>query len=180
MHHPLITGLLICLALPLMAVGGPALDGMEVSTGFSMLIYQHVASFQPSFAIESALKAPIAGTCFWQAGVRLGFSPARPEAFMRFLVHPEYGTWQPVVGLEAGITQRARFDAGENLMSEIRRATEKDISPLYVAIHAAPLSLRIRKNWHIRLLDFQFGTHVSHPGRTLRLQVGLLSIGGAL
>ena len=162
---------------PLHAQVEPKGHDFEVTTGVSASLYQSVFSFQQSSALEAALRSRITGAWCWQLGARLGFNPALPEVFARLLVAPEIDAWQPAVGLELGVTRRARFDAGKQLLREMRMATEGDISPFYVAVHTAPLSFRLWDRWRVSVLEMQLGTHLGHIGRTLRAQVGILSVG---
>jgi hypothetical protein len=155
-------------------------DDIEVSTGFSMLLYQSAFSFQDNSGVEVAARGGLRGSLDWQAGMRMGFGPALSEGFAGILAAPEFRYWRPHVGIEVGVTQRARFEEGGLLLRETRRAMEDDISAVYIAMNAAPLSFRIHDVWRLSILELQVGTHLSHPGRTLRVQMGLLQIGRAL
>ncbi|HNY03090.1 MAG TPA: hypothetical protein PKG48_10905 [Bacteroidales bacterium] len=149
---------------------------IEIQAGFGMLITQSVFSMQNGFAPELAVAKEFSESLAWQAGIRLGLNPVLPEAFGRLLVRQRVGAWQPAVGLELGTTRRTRFDAGKALLRETREAMQGTISPFYVAVHAAPLSFGIREKWRLSLLEIDFGTHFSHPGRTLRAQVMLVTL----
>ena len=123
----LITG--VCSQLGAQSV----LKDLQVSAGVSACLYQSVFSFDQSVAFETACRGRITRSWAWQTGARLGLNPALPEGFVRLLAVPELGAWQPAVGIEFALTTRARFDRGDQLLQEMRAATEKDISPYYLA-----------------------------------------------
>jgi hypothetical protein len=150
---------------------------IEVSAGGSMLIYQSVYSFENIFGFEAAARGKIAGPLDWQAGLRVGVNPVLPEGFARVLVTNGCGVWQPVIGLELGLTARCHFKDGKYLLRESRKAMETDFNPVYVAIHAAPFSFKLLKTWRLSVLELDIGTHVAHFGRTLRAQLNIISIG---
>jgi hypothetical protein len=167
---------LVLLAAALMATAAPSFSGpIEASSGVSALLYQSVFSFQPSIAVETALGGELARRWTWQAGVRLGIEPLLPEAFVRLAVSPRVGAWRPSVGLELGMTSRARFEEGSQLLAEMRAATESDIGPLYLAVFAAPLSIALGDRWRLSVLELLVGTHLGDTGRTVRIQAGLVS-----
>jgi hypothetical protein len=151
-------------------------NAYEVSIGFGMLVYQSVYSLQNGFGIEAAVRSRIAGPVDWQAGLRLGFNPALPEVFGRVLLIQEVGVWNPDIGLELGITTRARFNEGSALLRETREAMQIGLGVFYMSIHAAPLSFRIKEKWRLSTLEVDFGTHFADFGRTLRGQLTILSI----
>jgi hypothetical protein len=116
----------------------------------------------------------------WQVGARLATGPVAAEVFVRILATNEIGNWRPMLGLEFGVTGAARFGAGDGLLREARRSMEEGISPLYLAVYAAPLSFTVWDTWHVSPLELQIGTHLNHTGRTMRLQLVLLNLGVAL
>lgn len=152
----------------------------EVTAGMMASIYQSVFSFQGGYALDAAVGRPLDATWKWQIGMRLGMEPLRPEGYVRLLATAEVDSWRPTVGLEIGASRRARFDEGKKLLRETREATEGDISPFYVAVHTTPISFQIWKHWRISIVELQFGTHLTHVGRTLRAQIGLISVGATL
>ncbi len=118
--------ILLAVTLPL-AARTPA--KLEMSTGASMLLYQSVFSFQPSFGGMAAVRGTLHNDLDWQAGVRLGSIPGGVEGFARLLAAPKFGAWAPMVGFEVGLTQREQFEQGDKLLRETRRAMEGGISP---------------------------------------------------
>jgi hypothetical protein len=152
-------------------------NNYEVTAGFGMLIYQSAYNMQDALGIEAALRSTMVGPLDWQAGVRIGLGPVLPEVFGRVLLQQETGAWRPEIGLELGVTGRAKFEDGAFLLRETREAMQTDINSLYMAIHTAPLSFKIKKKWKLSLLEIDFGTHFTHFGRTLRAQVTVVSAG---
>lgn len=177
MKFLLIVIMILGIGYPLSAQEISRPGDLELSTGFSMLVYQSVFSFQGNTSFETVVRGHITGMLDWQAGARLGFKPALPEGFARILVAQKIGVWSPSVGIEFGVTNRAHFTEGSKLLRETRQAMEGDISHIYIAGHASPLSFKIRNRWRFDILDVQFGTHPGHIGRTARLQVGFISVG---
>lgn len=155
-------------------------NDFELSTGTSMMLYQSVYSFQQSVAWETAIRGNVSRQWDWQLGARMGIDPVLPDFFARFLAAPELGFWRPFVGVEFGYTNRAHFEAGEKLLRETRTAMEKNISHFYIAGHSAPLSFNVWEKYRISLLELHIGTHLGHSGRTLRVQLGVISIGRRL
>jgi len=148
----------------------------EVNAGFSMLIYQTVYTMENSFAIEAAVRNKLVGSVDWQAGVRLGLGPVLPEVFGRVVLIQEVGIWKPDIGVEIGVTTRATFQDDTGLLAETRKAMNQEVGIVYLSIHAAPLSFRIKKKWRLSVLELDFGTHFVDFGRTLRGQLTLFSI----
>lgn len=173
----IIAALLLALSwLPLFPPAVQAYD-FEISAGFSMLIYQTVLSFNSSTALEAAVGGGITPLLDWQAGVRLGLDPMLADEYVRLSAAPEIAAWRPAVGLELGLTNRGRFGAGAKLLRENREAMDEIASPVYLAVHAAPLSFAVWDDWRLSFLEVQFGTHLGEPGKTLRAQIGLVSVG---
>ncbi len=150
---------------------------LELSSGFSMLLYQSVYSYQLNSAIEMGLRGDLIEGWDWQVGTHFGINPMLPDLYVRLLAAPEVRAWQPSVGFEFGFTNRAHFEAGDKLLRETRVAMEGDISHFYIAGHSAPLSFKISNNWRVSVLELHIGTHVGHLGRTARVQIGVISLG---
>lgn len=149
---------------------------LEISVGSSAMIYQSVYSMEGAFAAEATLRGTIADQWRWHAGGRLYSALTGSELFARVTALVPFEVWRPEAGLELGWTGRLHFKDGPMLLRESRRAMEGDPGPIYVAFHAAPLSFMIAEEWRLSLLELQVGTHVSHPGRTLRALFGLFSL----
>ncbi|HOT97113.1 MAG TPA: hypothetical protein PLG50_09660 [bacterium] len=168
----------------LLAVSSPVSSGdlenqkkIELSAGYSFLIYQSIFSMQGGYGLEVAVRRQIVKALSWQAGMRFGSSPVHPEGFLRILTVQKFGAWRPMVGGEVGLTSSARFDEGAKLLRETRQAMERNISHIYCAGYAAPLSFEISARWRLNVLGIQFGSHLGHTGRTTRVQLGVISLG---
>jgi hypothetical protein len=148
----------------------------EVNAGFGMLIYQTVYTMENSYGVEAAVRSKLAGPADWQAGIRVGLGPVLPEVFGRIVLVQEYGVWKPDIGFELGVTARGKFKDGTGLLAETREAMDQDLGIVYISIHAAPLSFRIREKWRLSALELDFGTHFIDFGRTLRGQLTVLSV----
>jgi len=163
--------------LPLFAQEKQDKKSFEVTAGYSMLFYQSAYNLQNASGIEASIGREISDPLRWQAGLRVGLDPLLPEVFGRILLQEEVGSWRPQIGLELGVTGRAKFEDGAFLLRETREAMQTGIDAGYLAIHTAPLSFRISKNWNLSIAEIDFGTHFTRIGRTLRAQVTLISAG---
>lgn len=150
---------------------------VEPSAGLSMLVYLSPYAGTTGSAVDAALHGPIVGAWRWGLGARLGLGPARPEGFVRILAAPGVDRWEPMVGVELGVTGRSDFSQEDRVLSELTEASIRDLSPFYVAFQAMPLSFRFSERFRVSALEFQVGTHVTPMGRVVRLNLGLLMIG---
>lgn len=163
--------------LPLFSQEKQDKKSFEVTAAYSMLFYQSAYNLQNASGIEAAIGSEINDPLRWQAGLRVGLDPLLPEVFGRIMLQQEAGAWRPQIGLELGATGRAKFEDGAFLLRETREAMQTGIDAGYLAIHTAPLSFRISKNWNLSIAEIDFGTHFTQIGRTLRAQVTLISAG---
>lgn len=159
---------------------GLAWSDFELSAGFANMVYQSVFSLQGHIAFEAALRGPLSGLWRWEAGARVSVDRGLPEAYLRLLAVPAIASWRPSIGIEAGASRRTAFGDGAKLLREARNSMHGDISPYYVACHAAPLCFRAWDNWRISTVELQVGTHLGDPGRTTRFHIGLISLGRTL
>jgi hypothetical protein len=127
-------------------------------------------------SVEGALTSHYAVT----AGARLQPSSGAPEAFVRFSSTAQLHAWLPALGLELGATGWSDDDSGGALLAEARASARRDLVPIYVAMHAAPLRFRSFERFSLSFLELQVGTHLSPFGRYLRLQLGLFAVGVVL
>jgi hypothetical protein len=115
------------------------------------------------------------------AGVR--FSPGGDahlplEGYSRVQLVAPLGAWRPALGPELGIsgfTRLMRPPYADDLFDD----REKRLSPFYVAVSAAPLRFQSGR-FTLSAAEFQVGTSLLQPGGALRLQLGLLHLGGTL
>ncbi|NTW26504.1 MAG: hypothetical protein HGA37_17535 [Lentimicrobium sp.] len=151
-------------------------NGIEISTGFSYLIYQSGYGFKGSQGVEVLVSKLLGNNYKAETGFRTTLSPFLPEVFVRGVVYNNFERWQPAIGLETGITKRTDFESSSNLLKESREAMLKDIGYLYLSTHVEVLSFNLKRKLNISLLEFDIGTHYKHFGRTLRAQTTLIRI----
>ncbi|PKN73673.1 MAG: hypothetical protein CVU50_02870 [Candidatus Cloacimonetes bacterium HGW-Cloacimonetes-3] len=171
--------LLVALLLlsSLAVLNAEACKPLELRTGVSALLYQHIYSFQSSLAWEASVAKPLVHNICAEAGLRLGADPVLPEAYLRFGAQHRFKLWNPEAGIELGISNRARFQHDKLLLSEMQQATDSDISPVYFAFYASPLSFCLKDKYLLCIADLQIGSHISHLGRTARIQLSLINLG---
>ncbi len=161
-------------ALALSTAGLP--HGLEVSAGVSTLATQHVFSYALEPALEVGAGWRVREGWVLGLGARLGLGPVLPEGYVRLSAAPDLGRWAPSLGLELGLSARTEFPEGDALLRETREAAEEGVGAGYVAVRAEPLSFRWAR-WRVSVLEVHVGTHLQDPGRTLRVQLGLLTVG---
>ncbi len=149
----------------------------EITAGPEFIIYQSAYNFQSGAGLEVAAGGPIKGPLAWQGGIRIGFDPVLPEIFGRVMARHESRAWTPTAGLELGVSGRAKFEGGSNLLKETREAMQVNIGSVYVAVHAAPVKFSLKKGWTVSAMEIGLGTHFSNFGRTLRARIGLFTVG---
>jgi hypothetical protein len=82
--------------------------------------------------------------------------------------------WHPEIGVELGYSGA---HLGNRLPGETPTAFEQHISPLYFAVQTSPFLFQILKGWELNVLELQIRTHLDFPGRNLKMQIGIVSIG---
>jgi hypothetical protein len=95
-----------------------------------------------------------------------------PEAFAGASLTPNFGLWQPRIGLEFGYSSVASHRRPPDVVEP--RGIDQDyrarVSPLYASVVAAPLRMRVR-DLDITVLELDVGTAFPDAGRALRLTV---------
>jgi hypothetical protein len=115
------------------------------------------------------------------AGVRVapGGDAALPlEGYGRVQLVAPLGAWRPALGPELGVsgfTHLMRPPYADDLHDQ----REGRLSPFYVALSLAPLRFQ-RGRFTLSAAELQVGTGLLQPGGALRLQLGLLHLGGTL
>lgn len=150
---------------------------IEIHAGMSALLYQHIFSFQTGMAFEASVSRELKHNCSVSLGTRVGIDPLLPEIFIRMGAKHTIKFWTPEGGLELGYSKRSQFKNEKLLLSEMQNATDKNISPFYIAFYANPLNFTIRNKYNINMFDIQIGSHFDHLGRTVRLQTSLVNLG---
>lgn len=177
MRHLFIYFFCLAAVLPAYTQESFAERKFEVTVAPEMLIYQSAYNFQDSYGIEAAIQGKLYKNIDWQAGLRLGFDPVAPEGFGRLLIGQALKAWHPNIGVEFGVTTRDYFEDGSSLLQETRKAMQEGIWPVYVAVHAAPVKFFFGHGWTVSAMEVDLGTQLSDFGTTLRVRLGLFSIG---
>jgi len=151
-------------------------NGIEISTGFSYLIYQSGYGFKGTQGVEVLVSKQLGNTYKAETGFRTTLSPFLPEVFVRGVVYKKLEKWQPVIGLEIGVTKRADFESSSNLLKEAREAMLKDVGYSYLSTHVEVLSFNLKRKLNVSFLELDIGTHFKHFGRTLRAQITLIRV----
>jgi hypothetical protein len=152
-----------------------------VSAGFSALLLQSYMFNHTGLAINASLDGGLGAGWSWSVGARLGLGPVLPEGFARLSASPAVGRWVAAVGLELGVTARTRYrDASGGVAQALRAQAQDEASPLYLALHAAPLRFRIWDRWRLSVAELQIGSHLGRLGEHVRVQIGLVQVGRML
>jgi len=178
-QKPLLLVALILMVMPLKSqnpVHGNNSKNLEISTGYSYLIYQSGYGFRGSQGMEMLVSRHLDNTYKVESGFRFTLNPVLPEAFVRGDIGHHFNRWQPLFGLETGITKRADFGSSSNLLKETREAMLKDVGLMYLSAHVELLSFNLKRSFNISFLEWDMGTHFKHFGRTLRAQTTLIRI----
>jgi hypothetical protein len=115
------------------------------------------------------------------AGMRLapaGDSALPLEGYGRVLLVAPLGAWRPAIGPELGVSGLTRL-MRPPYADDLHDQREAGLGPFYLAISAAPLRFQ-HGRFTLSAAEFQVGTGLFQPGGALRLQVGLLYLGGTL
>jgi hypothetical protein len=155
-------------------------DNIEISSGFTYLIYQSGYGFKSSPGIEILVSKRLVNSFKPETGFRFTLNPILPEVFIRGVIYQEFNSWKPAIGLETGITWRADFESSKNLLKESREAMLKNVGNLYLSAHIELLSFNIKNKLNISLLEIDIGTHYKNFGRTLRAQTILIRLRTAI
>ncbi|MGZ3459370.1 MAG: hypothetical protein ACXU86_12805 [Archangium sp.] len=184
------------LLLPLaaaLALAPPALaePRNELSVGLSSLSQQSFFRTASGFTlVEAAWMRTAAEQGPWRGlqyggGVRTGWPMAWThvplEAFVRVQLSARLGLWEPAIGPEVGVTGFNSLKPTESTwpQGQVRQYEDQRFGPAYVAFGASPLRFRLGR-FGVSALQFRVGTPLPQPGSTLRVQLGLVSVGGWL
>jgi hypothetical protein len=157
----------------------PLLEDLELSGGASLLLDVSAYAAAGDPGVQAGVRGSLIAASKWEVGGRLRLAPARPEVFVRVLAAPTFANWEPAAGFEFGVAGRDDDD-GERLLRDLREESAAGVSPIYVAVHAAPLSFRIYDRFRLTALELDVGTHISPIGQVVRLNVGLITAGMSL
>jgi hypothetical protein len=163
----------------------------ELSVELSSLSQQSFFRTASGFTlVEAAWMRTAAEEGRWRAlqyggGVRMGWPMAWAhvplEAFVRVQLSARLGLWEPTIGPEVGVSGFNSLKPTETTWPQgpVRQYEDARFGPAYVAFGASPLRLRLGR-FGVSALQLRVGTPLSQPGATLRVQLGLVSVGGWL
>jgi len=181
-HNILKTLLVICFTVSSISLSAQDVQklnnpsGIDISAGLSFLLYQSGYGFNSIQGLDVLVSKQLGNTIKAEAGFRTSFGTFLSEGFIRGVVYNKFNWWQPVIGIEIGITKRADFENSTNLMKETRDAMLKDLGYFYFSTHLEWLSLSLFQDIKFSFLELDIGTHFEHFGRTLRAQTTLIKI----
>ncbi len=115
------------------------------------------------------------------AGVRIapaGDAALPLEVYGRVLLVAPLGAWRPALGPELGVSGLTHL-MRPPYPDDLHDWREEHLSPFYVAMSAAPLRFQAGR-FTVSAAELQVGTALLQPGGSLRLQLGLLHLGGTL
>jgi len=173
-------GLLMLVSAPPALADEPDEHAITAAAGTAFLVMLGPLSGSGAATIEASVEGALTSRYAVTAGGRFEAGSGAPEAFVRFASTAQLGAWLPSIGLELGATGWSDNHSGGALLAEARASARRDLTPVYVAVHAVPLRFRAFDRFALSLLELQIGTHVSPFGRYLRLQLGLLGVGVTL
>lgn len=181
---------LLLLAPLLLASTAEATPRHEVSAGLSTM--NQMGTFRPSpnfMLVEvvglrtAAEEGPLSALQFG-GGLRVGW-PSAPqqiplEAFLRVQLGAKLGFWRPAGGLELGLTgfnQRLYTPLlPDNRLEGLEDAT---LGPTYGSFIMSPARFQVGR-FQLSALQLHLGTGLKAPGSSVRVQLGLVSLGGWL
>jgi hypothetical protein len=184
---------LLAAAVLLLATGARAEPRNQVSAGLSLLM--QMGTFRPApdhMMVEvlglrtAAEEGPLSALQFG-GGLRTGWpwmpsplSQVPLEGFLRVQLGTKLGIWRPTAGIELGLS-------GFNdrvytpLFPDNRQEGFEDarIGPAYGSFTASPVRLQLGR-FQVSTLQLNLGTSLHALGTSVRIQLGLLSLGGSL
>lgn len=181
---------LLLMAPVLLATTAGAAPRHELSAGVSTMFQLGTFRSSPDFMlVEVAGLRTAAEEGPWSAvqfggGLRVGW-PQAPEklpleGFLRVQLGAKLGVWRPAGGFELGLTgfnQRVAIRLlPDNRLEGLEDAT---LGPAYGSFVITPLRFQVGR-FQASALQLHVGTGLRSPSASLRLQLGLLSLGGWL
>lgn len=160
----------------------------ELSAGVSLLVQLGTFRTAPDqLLLEVAGLRTLAGEGPWSAlqlggGLRTGIpgSPVPLEAFVRAQLGTRLGLWRPAAGVELGLSGfNQRYYTP--LFTDNRQEGYEDarLGPAYGSFSASPFRFQLGR-FQVSALQLGLGTSLHALGSSVRIQVGLLSVGGSL
>jgi hypothetical protein len=181
---------LLLLTPLLLATTAEAAPRHELSGGVSTMFQMGTFRPSPSFLLvevaglrTAAEEGPLSALQFG-GGLRVGW-PLIPEtvpleAFLRVQLGAKLGFWRPAGGLELGLTglNWRGYNAllPDNRLEGLEDAT---LGPAYGSFIMSPARFQLGR-FQVSALQLHVGTGLQALGSSVRVQLGLLSLGGSL
>ena len=136
-------------------------------------------AYHRRMADSGPLKALLLG-----GGLRTGTPAASAnfplEGFVQAQFTAGHGVWDAAVGPEVGLSGFARLvPLTLPPRHELEQLEDQRMGPVYVAMSVAPLRFRLG-SFLLSAAELHVGTAAPHFGSALRVQVGLIRVGGVL
>ncbi|REG28625.1 hypothetical protein ATI61_108158 [Archangium gephyra] len=180
----------LLVAALLLATAAPAAPRNELSAGVATLLQLGTFRTSPNILlVELKGLRTAAGEGPWSAvqfggGLRVGW-PAAPghlplEAFLQAQLGAKLGVWRPAAGFELGLTGlNQRFYSLVYPDNRLEGYEDATLGPAYGAFTLSPMRFQLgRVQWSA--LQLNLGTGLGPRDASVRVQVGLLSLGGWL
>ena len=181
---------LLLLAPLLLATTAEAAPRHELSAGVSTLLQLGTFRTSPNvMMVELKGLRLMAEEGPWSAvqfggGLRLGWPAAQGqlplEAFLQAQLGAKLGSWRPAAGLELGLTGlNQRF---YNLVypdNRLEGYEDATLGPVYGAFTLSPVRFQLGRV-QLSALQLNLGTGLGPRDTSVRVQLGLLSLGGWL
>ncbi len=190
-------GLLLLLSVDAQAQNpGPELrhPTHDLTVGANFFLYRNFISATPPLPGQIALDVAYHHTLDaagrkellrLTAGMRVGLlggASVPLEGYGRAQLVAPFGAWKPSIGPEVGVTgftRSMRLYEGTGYPDAVIDLVEARMSPVYVALSASPLRFQFNR-FTFSAAEVQVGTTVPRLTSALRIQLGILHLGGSL
>ncbi|MFY0565969.1 hypothetical protein ACN28E_19280 [Archangium lansingense] len=178
------------LAPLLLATTAEAAPRHEVSAGLSTMFQMGTFRPSPNFMLVEvaglrtvAEEGPLSALQFG-GGLRVGWPSAQQqlplEGFLRVQLGAKLGFWQPAGGLELGLTGfNQRLYTPVLPDNQLEPLEDETLGPAYGSFTMSPARFQVGR-FQLSALQLHLGTGLKTPGSSVRVQLGLVSIGGWL
>ncbi|HEY8207240.1 MAG TPA: hypothetical protein VIG99_07155 [Myxococcaceae bacterium] len=170
------------LLLALLAAEPPA---HGVSLGIGTVSYVSIFSGSPwRPGLDLAYERDLSPRWLLRAGLRAALpsqrTPVPGELYAQLQLRAVLGVWEPAIGPELGVSGLTDLGAlPDSLPPELNDLEQLRVSPLYVAIAAAPLRFRLGR-FTLSALELHWGTTLVPPGAAVRFHLGFIRVSAGL
>jgi len=164
-------------------VAEPAPHG--VSLGIGAISYVSIFSGSPGRAgLDLAYERDLSPRWLLGAGLRAALpsqrTPVPVELYAQLQLRAAFGAWEPAIGPEFGVSGLTDLGAlPDSLPPELNELEQHRVSPLYLAIAAAPLRFRLGR-FTLSALELHWGTTLVQPGAAGRFHLGFVRVTAGL